>query len=99
MPVYPDFSPPPQRNRFIRILTISILVGSVLLLGIGGMFGLIQSRFLLGPTPTPTATYAPPLTSTPDFRATHVMEDMLTQATYSAIQHGTPPPPGPSEII
>src|SRR6185369_13165758 len=74
---YSDF-PPRQRNRASAILTISVVVSLMLLLGIGSLFWLVQNRFLLAPTPTPTATPAPLLTATPDFRATGVMEDMLT---------------------
>jgi len=74
----------PARNRTAEILTISLLVGLILLLGVAGMLWLTQGRPLFVPTPTPTATGAPFATATPDFRATRVMEDMLTQVAYSA---------------
>src|SRR3954465_8743681 len=78
----PTTYPYPPRNRSAEIITISFLVAAFLLLGLGGMFWLVQTRILFSPTPTPTPTHAPPLTATPDFSATHVVEDFLTQQAY-----------------
>ncbi len=74
----------PAPNRTAEILTISLLVGLIVLLGVAGMLWLTQGRPLFVPTPTPTATVTARATATPDFRATRVMEDMLTQVAYSA---------------
>jgi len=74
----------PARNQTAEILTISLLVGLILLVGVASMLWLTQGRPLFVPTPTPTATEAARATATPDFRATRIMEDMLTQVAYSA---------------
>ena len=83
---------PPPRNR-----SRSLLVGVLLILAafivIGALFMLERGMPAFAPTPTPTATNAPPKSSTPDFRATHVVEDMITQqANPIVIDLGTTPP-------
>ncbi len=73
------------------MLTASIVVGVVLLLGIGSLLWLAQQRFLIRPTPTPTATAGTPVTATPDFRATQLAEDVGTQVAYQAtVQQNQP---------
>src|SRR5436190_99372 len=82
---------PPSRNRSSVIFGISLLIGLVLLFGIASLFWLAQNRLLvLGPTPTPTATPALLFTATPDFGATRVQEDLLTQTAYHKSELGTP---------
>lgn len=76
--------PPSSRPRSATLLTASLVVGFVLLLGIGSLLWLAQQRFLILPTPTPTATAGTPYTATPDFRATQLAEDMTTQIAYRA---------------
>lgn len=56
------------------------------------MFWLVQSRMAFGPTPTPTATRGAPLTSTPDFLATRVAEDFVTQQAHQMAVLGTTTP-------
>ncbi|MDQ3248684.1 MAG: hypothetical protein M3Q45_05685, partial [Chloroflexota bacterium] len=99
MSVYTRNSPRRRRNRTAEILTLSLLVGLVVLLGVGGLFWLAQNGLLSGPTPTPTATAAPASTLTPDFRATRVMEDMLTQVAYSATIVGREQPSLPGTLV
>jgi outer membrane protein assembly factor BamB len=61
------------------------------------MFWLVQSRIVFGPTPTPTPTHGVPATATPDFLATRVAEDFLTQQAYQMALLGTLTPT-PHEI-
>lgn len=63
-----------------------------MLLGLGGMFWFVQARIALGPTPTPTPTRGTPMTATPDFLATRVAEDFLTQQAYQMALLGTTTP-------
>lgn len=82
-----------RRNPTAEILTISVLVALLVLFGVGLMLWGLESRLLMGPTPTPTATPRVPPTATPDIRATHVAEDMATQiAMLIALQTRTPEP-------
>ncbi|MFN8491849.1 MAG: PQQ-binding-like beta-propeller repeat protein [Caldilineaceae bacterium] len=82
---------PPRSRRPTTLLTASIVVGVVLLLGIGSLLWLAQQRFLIRPTPTPTATAGTPVTATPDFRATQLAEDVGTQIAYQATAQQLPP--------
>ncbi len=75
-----------SRNRTAEIITISVLIATFMLLGVGLMLWAVRTEIAFGPTPTPTATSDPTSTSTPDFRATHISEDMLTQVAYAAAQ-------------
>lgn len=75
---------PRHRNRANELLTVSILTAMFLLLGIGAMVWAVRGGALTPPTPTPTATPRLAMTSTPDFRATRIAEDMLTQVAFSA---------------
>lgn len=56
------------------------------------MLWAVRSDLAFSPTPTPTATAAPPRSPTPDFRATRVVEDMLTQTAHQAALQGTRTP-------
>src|SRR5215213_9849005 len=78
----PTTYPYPPRNRSAEIITISLLVAAFMLLGLGGMLWLVQSRVAFGPTPTPTPTRGVPFTATPDYLSTRVAEDFLTQQAY-----------------
>jgi hypothetical protein len=82
--------------RAAEIITIAVLVAALVLLGLGGIFWMLDARLVLGPTPTPTPTSVPPVSPTPDIGATRVVEDFLTQQAYQAALLGTltPPPPG-----
>lgn len=60
-----------------------------MLLGLGGMLWIVQTRLAFGPTPTPTPTRGVPMTATPDFLATRVAEDFLTQQAYQMALLGT----------
>jgi outer membrane protein assembly factor BamB len=84
--------PYPPRNRNAEIITISLLVAAFMLLGLGGMLWVVQARLAFGPTPTPTPTHAAPRTATPDFMATRVAEDFLTQQAYQMALLGTVTP-------
>jgi outer membrane protein assembly factor BamB len=67
------------------VITVSVLVAVLVLLGVGLMWFAAQNgRLAFAPTPTPTATMRPPATPTPDVRATYVAEDMLTQVAFAA---------------
>jgi outer membrane protein assembly factor BamB len=66
------------------VVTVSVLVAALVLLGVGVMWFAVQNGLAFAPTPTPTATARPPATITPDLRATHVAEDMLTQVAFAA---------------
>lgn len=104
-PRQPIPPPDPPRNRTAEIITISILVAALVLLGLGGMLWAVERNLVFGPTPTPTATRPPAGTPTPDFRATRVAEDFATQQAYQAALLGTPPatptptPPAPDEPL
>ncbi len=63
-----------------------------MLLGLGGMLWLAPARLVFGPTPTPTPTRSAPLTATPDFLATRVAQDFLTQQAYQMALLGTQTP-------
>jgi outer membrane protein assembly factor BamB len=98
--MYPAPQPaPPPGNRTGFVITVSVLVALLVLLGIGLMWFVAQNgRLAFAPTPTPTATTRPPLTATPDVRATYVAEDMLTQVAFAAtvvagMTAGAPLPP------
>lgn len=84
MPMLPAPQPPPSTNRTALVITISVLAAVFVLLGIGLLGLAVRNGFALGPTPTATPTAQPPMTPTPDVRATHVAEDMLTQVAYAA---------------
>jgi len=97
MPLTDPAYPPPQRNRASTVLTISILVAFFLLIGLGWMVFAVQSGLVALVTPTATPTpRAATFTPTPDVRATHVAEDMLTQVAFAAtaIAILTQSPPG-----
>jgi outer membrane protein assembly factor BamB len=84
-----------RRNRAAEIITIAVLAAAFVLLGLGGILWVMQARLVLGPTPTPTPTRAPAATTTPDFRATQVVQDFLTQqARQVALLSTMTPPPG-----
>jgi len=100
-PLNADPSPiPPNSDRTIAVLVAIIIVTLAVLLAIVGVTWAVRTELLFAPTPTPTATPGTPAPPTPDFRATRVVEDMLTQEAYaSAIGFITPtvlqpPPPG-----
>jgi outer membrane protein assembly factor BamB len=76
--------PPPPGNRTAFVLTVSVLAAALVLLGVGVMWFAVQNGLAFAPTPTPTPTARPPATPTPDVRATHVAEDMLTQVAFAA---------------
>jgi len=83
---------PPPRNR-----PRSLLVGALLILAsfivVGGLLMLERGELAFAPTPTPTATNAPLKSSTPDVRATLVVEDMITQqANPIVLDLGATPP-------
>ncbi|MCC6453919.1 MAG: PQQ-binding-like beta-propeller repeat protein [Caldilineaceae bacterium] len=97
-----DPYPYPPRDRSAEIITISLLVAAFMLLGLGGMLWVVQARLAFGPTPTPTPTRGAARTATPDYLATRVAEDFLTQQAYQMALLGTitptpldtePPPP------
>lgn len=88
-PYPPEIYPYPPRNRSAEIITISLLVAAFMLLGLGGMLWVVQSRLAFGPTPTPTPTRGTPFTPTPDYLATRVAEDFLTQQAYQMALLGT----------
>lgn len=97
-PYPPTTYPYPPRNRSAEIITISLLVAAFMLLGLGGMLWIVQSRLAFGPTPTPTPTRGAPLTATPDFMSTRVAEDFLTQQAYQMALLGTTTPT-PFDVI
>ena len=103
-PYPPTTCPYPPGNRSAEIITISLLVATFMLLGLGGMLWAMQTRPAFGPTPTPTQTRGAPLTATPDFLSTRVAEDFLTQQAYQMALLGTTTPtprdvtPPPLEI-
>jgi outer membrane protein assembly factor BamB len=76
------------------------LVSIFLLFGIALLFWVARNPVAFGPTPTPTRTPGAMPTQTLDFRATRILEDMLTQVAYlsgeatrnAAIQSGIPLP-------
>lgn len=74
---------------------MSVLVALLVLAGLGAMLWAVESRLVWGPTPTPTATRRPPATPTPDFRATNLAQDLLTQVAYEAALAGTRPATSP----
>lgn len=94
----PPYAPPPitypypPRNRSAEIITISLLVAAFMLLGLGGMLWVVQARLAFGPTPTPTPTSTVPGTALPDFGATRVAQDFLTQQAYQMALLGTTTP-------
>ncbi len=88
----------PPRNRSAEIITISVLVAAFLLLGLGGILWAIDARLALGPTPTPTPTLRPTLTTTPDFRSTQVVEDFLTQRAMQLAQAPVAITPTPAAV-
>lgn len=69
---------PPPGDRFRTLIVGSLLILALLVV-VGGLFLLERSELAFAPTPTPTATDAPPIPPTADFRATRVVEDMITQ--------------------
>lgn len=74
-----------NNNRTSAVLTVSILVTIFVLLGVSLMWLGAQHGLGLLPTPTATATVAAVApTATPDMRATHIAQDMLTQVAFSA---------------
>ena len=75
-------TPPP--NRTALVITISVLAAILILFGIAVMQFAIRSGIAFAPTPTATPTPRPPRTPTPDVRATHIVEDMLTQVAFAA---------------
>ncbi len=73
-------------------------MGALLLLAflvvVGGLILLERADLAFAPTPTPTATDAPPIPATADFRATRVAQDMITQEAYPvAVDLGITPIP------
>lgn len=91
----PTTYPCPPRNRSAEIITISLLVAAFILLGVGTMLWAVEARLLFRATPTPTATRTAPITATPDFGATRVVQEQLTQEAYQMALLGTitPTPP------
>lgn len=81
-----------RRNSPAEIITIAVLIAVLLLLGVGLLLWAVRSDLAFGPTPTPTATPGPPRSPTPDFGATRVAEDMLTQTARQALLMGTRSP-------
>lgn len=92
MPSAPQPQPQPQQpatnrtatSRTALVVTISVLAAILILLGIGVMQLAMQNGIAFAPTPTATPTARPAHTPTPDVRATHVAEDMLTQVAFAA---------------
>jgi outer membrane protein assembly factor BamB len=85
----------------IAVLVIVIIVMLAVLLTIAGVTWAVRTELVFAPTPTPTATPGTPFPPTPDFRATRMVEDMLTQEAYaSAIGFATPAvvQPQPSRV-
>ncbi|RIK50620.1 MAG: hypothetical protein DCC57_11690, partial [Chloroflexi bacterium] len=87
-----------RRSSMAEIITVAVLIAVLLLLGVGLMLWAVRSDLAFGPTPTPTRTSAPPLSATPDFRATRLAEDMLTQTAYQAALLGTRTPTPPQLV-
>ena len=84
MSVYRIQPPTPPQERRKRALLIGLLLLGGLLLFSAALFGISTGQIAFGPTPTPTATSRVPFTATPDFRATQLVEDMITQEAYPA---------------
>jgi outer membrane protein assembly factor BamB len=81
---------------------MGLIIAVIVLLGIAGMFWLFTDQLALAPTPTPTQTPGSPVTATADFRATQVVEDMLTQEAERIAAGGTPmltPSPSPTSTL
>lgn len=68
-----------QQSRSDEIVTIAILIALLVLVGLVGLFWSTWNRVALAPTPTPTATSSPPVTSTPDRAATQIAVQLATQ--------------------
>ncbi len=79
---------PPHRPAPAFAIALAILF--FILLGAALMWVAVENNIVLAPTPTPTATPNEPLAPTPDFRATQVAEDMLTQEAVATVLNGTP---------
>src|SRR5688572_13958362 len=88
----PTTYPCPPRNRSAEIITISLLVAAFMLLGLGTMLWVVQARLVFSVTPTPTATSRVPVTATPDFGATRVAQERMTQEAYRMALLGTTTP-------
>lgn len=88
----------PGANRTGPIITVSVLVALFVLLGIGIMWLAVQNGLAFAPTPTPSPTTGPTASATPDVRATHIAEDMLTQVAFAATIVGRLTP-GASNVL
>ncbi len=84
MSISPTPSSTPPANRTGLVITISVLVAVLVLLGVALMWVAVQNGFAFAPTPTSTPTVRPAFTPTPDLRATNVAADMLTQVAFAA---------------
>ncbi len=80
------------RHRTAEILTISVLVSILVLLGLGAMLWTLDNGIAFLVTATPTATGAATPTQTADFRATHTVEDLATQLAYQIALAGRKTP-------
>ena len=91
----PQRRSPQQKGAFV--LTLSVLTAIFFLLGVAMLWLAVQAGLRLAPTPTPTATARAAYTPSPDARATHITEDMLTQVAVAAtvITQLTAAPPLP----
>ncbi len=95
----PQRRAPRQQGAFL--ITLSVLTAIFFLLGVAMLWLAFQAGLRLGPTPTPTATARATYTPSPDARATHITEDMLTQVAVAATLFSqlTPGPPPVGEPI
>ncbi len=96
-------APQPPANRTALVITISVLAAVLVLLGLALLAAARQYGFAFAPTPTATPTSRPPMTATPDVRATHTAEDMLTQVAFAAtlvssVTSGARPPDLPVDL-
>ena len=82
----PQRRAPRQQGAFL--ITLSVLTAIFFLLGCGDAVAGGSGGLRLGPTPTPTATARATYTPSPDARATHITEDMLTQVAVAATLFG-----------
>ena len=89
-----ELDPSPQSGDRIRSLVMGALLLLAFLVVVGGLILLERADLAFAPTPTPTATDAPSIPATADFRATRVAQDMITQEAYPvAVDLGVTPVP------
>lgn len=74
-------SPPSRRRRRgpARLIVGGLLLLAIILLGVAGGRWLLEQGVAIGPTPTATSSRAATVSPTIDFRATHNIEDLITQ--------------------